>query len=50
MDPNPAMEFYSRQNAAATGLQDSFSFVMGDAQRMPFEAASFDAAVVTLVR
>jgi ubiquinone/menaquinone biosynthesis C-methylase UbiE len=49
MDPNTAMEAYSVEKAAAVGLQD-YTFVLGDAQQMPFEAASFDAAVVTLVR
>lgn len=49
LDPNPAMEPYCQKSAAACGLQDSFTFVIGDAQAMPFPSAVFDAAVITLV-
>ncbi len=49
LDPNPAMQPYAMQNAQAAGLSDRVQLVEASADRMPFEAAAFDAAVITLV-
>jgi hypothetical protein len=50
LEPNPAMWRYTQQAAAAARLgQQQLQLVAADAQQMPFERNSFDAAVVTLV-
>jgi hypothetical protein len=50
LEPNPAMWQYTQQAAEAAGLsQQQLRLVAADAQQMPFEQDSFDAAVVTLV-
>jgi precorrin-6B methylase 2 len=50
LEPNPAMWQYTQQAAEAAGLsQQQLQLVAADAQQMPFEGNSFDAAVVTLV-
>jgi len=51
LEPNTAMWGYAQQAAAAAGLgQQQLQLVEGDAQQMPFDSSSFDAAVMTLVR
>lgn len=49
VDPNRAMEPYAAKNAAAHHLDD-FQLVEGIAESLPFEDATFDRAVCTLVR
>jgi SAM-dependent methyltransferase len=50
LEPNPAMWQYTQQAAEAAGLsKQQLQLVAADAQQMPFEPNSFDAAVVTLV-
>jgi ubiquinone/menaquinone biosynthesis C-methylase UbiE len=50
LEPNIAMWGYAQQAAAAAGLQQQqLQLVEGDAQQMPFDSSSFDAAVMTLV-
>jgi hypothetical protein len=50
LEPNPAMWQYTQQAAESAGLsQQQLQLVAADAQQMPFEPNSFDAAVVTLV-
>jgi hypothetical protein len=49
LEPNTAMWRYAQQAAAAAGLQQQLQLVEGDAQQMPFNSSSFDAAVMTLV-
>jgi ubiquinone/menaquinone biosynthesis C-methylase UbiE len=50
LEPNPAMWQYTQQAAEAAGLgQQQLQLVAADAQQMPFDGNSFDAAVVTLV-
>ncbi|CAK0773317.1 hypothetical protein CVIRNUC_004052 [Coccomyxa viridis] len=48
VDPNRAMEPYAAKNAAAHHLED-FQLVEGIAESLPFEDATFDRAVCTLV-
>ena len=49
VDPNRAMEPYATKNAATHHLED-FQLVEGFAESLPFEDATFDRAVCTLVR
>jgi SAM-dependent methyltransferase len=51
LDPNPQMQPYAREAAAAAGLggEGQLSLVTAGAEAMPFEAGEFDAAVITLV-
>ena len=49
VDPNRAMEPYARKNAATHNVEE-FQLVEGFAESLPFEDATFDRAVCTLVR
>lgn len=50
LEPNPAMWQYAQASAEQTGLsQQQLQLVAGDAQQMPFEQDTFNAAVMTLV-
>ena len=49
VDPNRAMEPYASKNAETHHLKD-FQLVEGIAESLPFEDATFDRAVCTLVR
>ena len=49
VDPNRAMEPYATKNAATHHLEH-FQLVEGFAESLPFEDATFDRAVCTLVR
>lgn len=50
LDPNPAMQPYARDAAAAAGLAPGqIDLTTGDAQAMPYDDGTFDAAVITLV-
>ncbi|KAI8477362.1 MAG: S-adenosyl-L-methionine-dependent methyltransferase [Monoraphidium minutum] len=50
LDPNPEMQPYARESAAAAGLDPGqLRLVEGSAEAMPFEDGAFDAAVITLV-
>lgn len=49
LDPNPEMRQYS-ELAASTANLKNFEFVTGYADSMPFDDASFDFVVSTLVR
>lgn len=48
VDPNLSMEPYAKENAGLHGLRD-FEVVEGVAEQLPFEDATFDRAVCTLV-
>jgi predicted RNA methylase len=48
VDPNLSMEPYAKENARLYGLKD-FKVVEGVAEQLPFEDATFDRAVCTLV-
>jgi hypothetical protein len=44
------MQQYAQQNAAAAGLEpNQLRLLLGDAEQLPFEDGSFDAAAITLV-
>ena len=48
VDPNLSMEPYAKENARLHGLTE-FEVVEGVAEQLPFEDATFDRAVCTLV-
>lgn len=51
LDPNPEMQPFCREAAAAAGLAPGqLALVEGGAEAMPFGDSEFDAAVITLVR
>jgi len=49
LDPNTAMQPYAAAAADQAGLGQQLRLVVGSAEQMPFEDASFDAVACTLV-